>query len=92
MYKRQAVTCDGHPEDKTTTKYESWRDALFTVTGEQIRPKRDISFWATLWGPECQSIWAGYGATKLAFEEYLVIGVANDVFPTQLLNREGRSR
>ena len=49
-------------------------------------------FWGTLWGPECQSIWNGYGSTKLAFEEYLVIRVASDLFPDALLNREGRTR
>ena len=87
-----AVTCPGHSAAKATTKYESWRDALFTVSDDQICPKTEILFWATLWGPECQSIWKDYGATKLAFEEYLVIGVASDVFPDQLLNREGRTR
>ena len=27
---------------------------------------------------------------RLAFEEYLLIGVASDLFPNDLLNREGR--
>ena len=39
----------------------------------------DILFWATLWGPDSLSIWHDYGATRLAFEEYLLIGVASDV-------------
>jgi hypothetical protein len=72
-----AVTCPGHSSNKATIKYTSWRDALFDVTdGGLIKPKTEILFWATLWGPQCQSIWQEYGSTKLAFEEYLVIGVA----------------
>ena len=87
-----AVTCDGHPENKSTTKYEAWRDKLFTVQEGQVTPTTEILFWATLWDSNCQSIWQEYGSTKLAFEEYLVIGVASDVFPNSLLNREGRTR
>ena len=49
-------------------------------------------FWGCLWGPDRMSIWPDYGSTKLAFEEYLLIGVASDVFPNSLLNREGRNR
>ncbi len=87
-----AVTCDGHPKDKSTTKYTAWRDKLFLVQDGQVTPKTEILFWATLWDSNCQSIWQEYGPTKLAFEEYLVIGVASDVFPDSLLNREGRTR
>ena len=28
----------------------------------------------------------------LAFEEYFLVGVARDLFPNDLLNREGRNR
>ncbi|MCP4774053.1 MAG: hypothetical protein GY880_07430, partial [Planctomycetaceae bacterium] len=87
-----AVTCDGHPKDKSTTKYTAWRDKLFLVQDGQVTLKTEILFWATLWDSNCQSIWQEYGSTKLAFEEYLVIGVASDVFPDSLLNREGRTR
>ena len=87
-----AVTCGGHPDGKSTIKYEAWRDKLFVLREGQVIPRTEILFWATLWGPNCQSIWEQYGSTKLAFEEYLVIGVASDVFPNSLLNREGRNR
>ncbi len=87
-----AVTCAGHSKDKSTSKYKAWRDKLFTIEDGQVAPKMEILFWATLWDSNCQSIWKQYGSTKLAFEEYLVIGVASDVFPQSLLNREGRTR
>ena len=87
-----AVTCYGHPSGKSTKKYTAWRDKLFNLNDGHVTPKTEILFWATLWGPNCQSIWQQYGSTKLAFEEYLVIGVASDVFPNSLLNQEGRTR
>lgn len=87
-----AVTLPGHADSKRTIKYESWKDALFDVSAGVVKPKGEICFWACVWGPECQSIWKGYGPTRLAFEEYLLIGVASDVFPARLLNREGRNR
>ena len=87
-----AVTCEGHPQDKSTTKYKAWRNKLFSVKYGQVTTKTEVMFWATLWDSSCQSIWQQYGSTKLAFEEYLVIGVASDVFPHSLLNQEGRTR
>lgn len=87
-----AVTLPGHPEDKKTLKYQDWRRALFADRDTEIRIQGDVRFWACLWGPECPSVWRDYGATRLAFEEYLLIGVASDLFPNQLLNREGRNR
>lgn len=87
-----AVTCAGHPENKSTTKYKAWRDKLFNVQDDRVTAESEILFWATLWDSNCQSVWQQYGSTKLAFEEYLVIGVASDVFPNSILNREGRTR
>lgn len=87
-----AVTLPGHPPEKQTIKYKSWRDTLFDVDGDTVSLKAETLFWACLWGPMRQSVWAEYGSTKLAFEEYLLIGVASDVFPESLLNREGRTR
>lgn len=88
-----AATCQGHEEGKVTRKYADWHDALFVPnTGEAVIPKAEIMFWATLWGPECQSVWKEFGPTRLAFEEYLLIGVASDAFGEALLNREGRTR
>jgi len=89
-----AVTLTGHSAEKANKKYEDWRTTLFEGEGIVQAPqfKADVQFWATLWGPEKASIWKDYGATRLAFEEYLLIGVASDAFRDDLLNREGRNR
>ena len=81
-----------HPEDKKVDKYRSWSSALFRVSDGEVYLKQPVFFWACLWGPERDSIWSDYGLTKLAFEEYLLIGIASDLFPCDLLNREGRNR
>lgn len=87
-----AATLSGHAKDKRQKKYEDWRDAMFEVGHDKVRAKSEIKFWATAWNGEQPSIWRDYGATRLAFEEYLLIGVASDAFPNRLLNREGRNR
>ncbi len=86
-----AVATIGHPDSKRTPKYEAWRDTLFDEVGS-LRIKGDVRFWACLWGAERKSIWREYGTTRLAFEEYLLIGVASDLYPNDLLNREGRNK
>ena len=86
------MTLPGHPHDKKRPKYEMWRDALFDIEASRVSPKFEIRFWAALWGADSLSVWQDYGRTKLAFEEYLLIGVASDVFPAELLNLEGRTR
>lgn len=87
-----AVTLPGHPEGKKSRKYEDWRKALFTPQCDSLTTNGDVRFWACLWGPDRQSIWRDFGTTRLAFEEYLLIGVASELFPNDLLNREGRNR
>lgn len=87
-----AVTLPGHPPTASTRKYNSWRRSLFNETPDGPHLKGDIRFWACLWEPERQSIWTEYGSTRLAFEEYLLIGIASDLFPDRLLNREGRNK
>ena len=87
-----AVTLPGHPANKQTRKYASWHRALFVENSDKILLNGDVRFWASLWGPEKQSIWREYGSTRLAFEEYLLIGIASDLFPNELLNREGRNK
>lgn len=87
-----AVTLPGHPEGKKTRKYDDWRKALLTQQADSLTTNGDIRFWACLWGPDRQSIWRDFGTTRLAFEEYLLIGVASELFPNDLLNREGRNR
>ncbi|GIW99319.1 MAG: hypothetical protein KatS3mg111_2652 [Pirellulaceae bacterium] len=87
-----AVTCPGHPPEKASRKYRAWRNKLFNVDGDVVELKTEVLFWATLWGPESHSILSDYGSTKLANEEYLLIGIASDLFPEKLLNSEGRNR
>ena len=87
-----AVTLPGHPAKKRTPKYESWRQALFIQDSGSILLNGDVRFWACLWGPDKKSVWREYGITRLAFEEYLLIGVASDLFPSEFLNREGRNK
>lgn len=87
-----AATLPGHPEEKRSPKYSRWSSMLFEIVEQTVRPKFDIRFWATLWTKECQSIWHEFGPTKLTFEEYLLIGIASDLFPNDLLNNEGRNR
>jgi hypothetical protein len=87
-----AVTLPGHPDDKQTRKYDDWRRSLFLKQADLLTTNGDIRFWACLWGPEQQSIWSEFGTTRLAFEEYLLIGIASELFPNDLLNREGRNR
>ena len=87
-----AATLPGHPEGKRTKKYSDWKEALFSVDADEIHLKGDVRFWACDWSPDRSSIWSNYGSTRLAFEEYLLIGVASDLFPNDLLNREGRNR
>jgi hypothetical protein len=87
-----AATLSGHPEDKRIPKYSKWSSMLFEVAEQTVKPKFDIRFWATLWTRDCQSVWRDFGPTKLTFEEYLLIGIASDLFPNDLLNKEGRNR
>lgn len=87
-----AVTLPGHPAARKTRKYTSWRRAIFIESSDSVQLNGDVRFWACLWGPDKQSIWGEYGTTRLAFEEYLLIGVASDLFPNDLLNREGRNK
>jgi hypothetical protein len=51
--------------------------------------KREVFFWATIWGNQSRSIWTEYAPSSLAFQEYLLIGVASDLFRDSLLNQEG---
>ena len=87
-----AATLPGHPVEKKTRKYDAWRSSLFVGNSESVVLNGEVRFWACLWGSDRQSIWREYGATRLAFEEYLLIGVASDLFSNALLNREGRNK
>lgn len=88
-----AASCPGHAPVKLTPKYRRWAERLF-LDAPAPRPtlRRPVFFWATAWGPDSYSIWAEFGACSLAFEEYLLIGVASELFPDVLLNDEAVNR
>ena len=83
-----ACVLPGHADSKKTLKYQSWADCLFR---EGATLKEPVFFWATAWKPTQTGIWEEFGATTLAFLEYMLIGVSGQISP-QLLNREGQSR
>jgi hypothetical protein len=88
-----ATVCHGHSPLKITPKYRRWAERLFVeVPSERPRLRRPVLFWCTAWSPASRSIWTDFGATSLAFEEYLLIGVASLLFPEILLNTEGVNR
>jgi hypothetical protein len=88
-----AVVLPGHNDKYLTIKYSTWSDKLFeTYPSEQPKLKQEVFFWCKSWGKNDINIWQEYGEVKLTFLEYLLIGVASDVFPNHLLNTEGQNR
>jgi hypothetical protein len=88
-----AAACPNHTSARRAPKYARWAERLFVAVPEE-RPTlhRPVYFWCTAWSPDSSSIWREFGATSLAFEEYLLIGVASLLFPQTLLNTEGVNR
>ena len=88
-----AAILPGHQPQKINPKYLEWGSRLF-VTAPTDRPKlkHDIYFWAKAWRKSDISIWQELSPTRLAFLEYLLIGVASTLFDGSLLNYEGRNR
>jgi hypothetical protein len=64
--------------------------AAFPSETPQLR--RETYFWIKAWKHGSTGIWKEYGETSLTFLEYLLIGVASDLFPDLLLNEEGVNR
>ena len=88
-----AVVCPGHPPTKANPKYRRWAQRLFeSIPSARPRLQAEVRFWCVAWGAGSQSIWREYGASSLSFQEYLLIGVASDLFPDSLLNDEGVNR
>jgi hypothetical protein len=88
-----AAVCRGHDPVRSTPKYRRWAERLFhDAPAEYPRLRRPVRFWCTAWSPTSPSIWTDFGTTSLAFEEYLLIGVASFLFPETLLNTEGVNR
>jgi len=88
-----AAACIGHGPDKVVKKYDRWAQRLFCdAPTSSPTLRRPVYFWATAWNPESYSIWPDFGSCFLAFQEYLLIGVAAQLFPDVLLNDEGVNR
>jgi hypothetical protein len=88
-----AAACPGHEPHRITTKYRRWAAALFKeVPVDSPELKAEAYFWVKAWERGEVGIWEEFGATSLTFLEYLLIGVASDLFPTTLLNEEGVNR
>jgi hypothetical protein len=83
-----ACVLPGHAEEKKTLKYQAWADCLFRQHTQLNQP---VYFLAKAWKPAHIGIWEEYGATPLAFLEYMLIGVAGQISPN-LLNKEGMAR
>jgi hypothetical protein len=88
-----AAACPGHGASKLVRKYHRWAKRLF-LDAPACTPtlRRPVYFWATTWSPEAYSIWPDFGSCFLSFQEYLLIGVAAQLFPDSLLNDEGVNR
>lgn len=88
-----AAACPGHGSGKLQKKYHRWAQRLF-LDAPAATPtlRRPVYFWATAWNPDSYSIWPEFGSCSLSFQEYLLIGVAAQVFPHVLLNDEGVNR
>ena len=88
-----AVVCTGHPEEKRTQKYKRWADRLFKkYPTVEPKLKAPVHFWIKAWKKGETGIWPEFGPTSLTFLEYLIVGVASDLFPQRLLNDEGTNR
>lgn len=88
-----ASVLPGHDARYATLKYQHWAECLFvSCPAERPQLKQDIWFWCKAWNKNDVGIWPEFGATRLSFLEYLLIGVASSIFPDTLLNREGHNR
>lgn len=88
-----AIVCPDHLAEKRTRKYEKWADKLFeTVQTDKPVLRQEVYFWISPWSKNWTGVWKDFGQTSLTFLEYLLIGLASEVFPESLLNDEGVNR
>lgn len=88
-----AAACPGHQQSKILQKYRRWAHKLFAdAPSPSPTLRRPVYFWATAWSADSYNIWHDFGPCFLSFEEYLLIGVASELFPEHLLNDEGVNR
>jgi hypothetical protein len=88
-----AVFPDPVHVEKRNPKYIEWASKIFQGTPTR-RPQLafDVYFWAKAWKSSDVGIWSELSPTRLAFLEYLLIGVASTAFGDLLLNYEGSNR
>ena len=87
-----AAVLSSHPVEKRNPKYSAWATKLFeSVPTDQPKLAFGIYFWAKAWKSTDVGVWPELSPTRLAFLEYLLIGVASTAFGS-LLNYEGRNR
>jgi hypothetical protein len=85
-----AAACTSYKPDKLVKRYDRWAQRLFLDAPAPMSTlRRPVYFWATAWNAESYSIWPDFGSCFLSFQEYLLIGVAGQLFPDILLNDEG---
>ena len=83
----------GHEDIYQNYKYKRWATALFeSYPTDQPKLKFPVKFWIKAWQSDEVGIWKDFGTTNLTFLEYLLIGVASKLFPSDLLNSEGVNR
>jgi hypothetical protein len=85
-----ATACTANGSDKLVKKYHRWAQRLFLdAPAPAPTLRRSVYFWATACNPDSYSIWPEFGSCFLAFHEYLLSGVAAQLFPDVLLNDGG---
>ena len=88
-----AAALTNQPIEKRNPKYIEWAAKIFkSAPTERPQLAFDLYFWAKAWKSTDVGIWAELSPTRLAFLEYLLIGVASTTFSDLLLNYEGRNR
>jgi hypothetical protein len=88
-----AAALANQPVEKRNPKYIVWASKIFkNAPTERPQLVSDLYFWAKAWKSTDVGIWSDLSPTRLAFLEYLLIGVASTAFSGSLLNREGRNR
>ncbi|WNQ12063.1 hypothetical protein MJA45_03095 [Paenibacillus aurantius] len=88
-----AVVCPDHLPEKRTRKYKKWAEKLFeTIQTDSPVLRQQTYFWISPWSKDWTGIWKDYGKTSLTFLEYLLIGVASEIYSDTLLNDEGVNR
>jgi hypothetical protein len=88
-----AAALANQPLERRSPKYIEWASKIFkSAPTERPQLAFGLYFWTKAWKSTDVSIWSELSPTRLAFLEYLLIGVASTVFNGSLLNYEGRNR